>query len=112
MHVVFLSVGRVRPDGFPSQAQVEVGDVESTYWGTFISSETRMLKRYNWKVKEFNVKRYVSVWRRGLSDGGGGPPAKQRDVEGALLRSANQTDTKLNQLLNLIIFKGCIDVYF
>ncbi|KAF7704012.1 hypothetical protein HF521_021084 [Silurus meridionalis] len=32
--------------------------------------------------------RGINILRRGLSDGGGGPPAKQRDVEGALLRLA------------------------
>lgn len=36
-----------------------------------------------------------SVGRRGLSDGGGGPPAKQRDIEGALLRYTNWTSGTL-----------------
>ncbi|KAG9344831.1 hypothetical protein JZ751_010520 [Albula glossodonta] len=29
--------------------------------------------------------RGINLLRRGLSDSGGGPPAKQRDIEGALL---------------------------
>ncbi|KAJ8290307.1 hypothetical protein GJAV_G00011180 [Gymnothorax javanicus] len=32
--------------------------------------------------------RGINILRRGLSDSGGGPPAKQRDIEGALLRLA------------------------
>ncbi|XP_028837510.1 pinin [Denticeps clupeoides] len=32
--------------------------------------------------------RGINLLRRGLSDSGGGPPAKQRDIEGALLRLA------------------------
>ncbi|KAJ8411752.1 hypothetical protein AAFF_G00153900 [Aldrovandia affinis] len=32
--------------------------------------------------------RGINILRRGLSDSGGGPPAKQRDIDGALLRLA------------------------
>lgn len=50
MFVLILFSGRVRPDGFPSQARVEVGAEESTYWGTL-----RFLPNQNIETVWFKV---------------------------------------------------------